>query len=278
MPSRLNKLSNLQQRIITGTIGALLMVCGVYYNAFTFGALFLTISILAQIEFYRLAKVDKHLPLVIMGTFIGAVLFIITFCYLSGFLPGRTYLLLFPLCTLIYFVKLYKREEKPFTNIAFTFLGIVYVALPLSLFQYVAFQHHIYQWQMVAGSLFLLWASDTGAYFAGTLFGKKKLFPRISPKKSWEGTIGGLVASMLIALLLSQIFVTISPWKWFIMSGLIVVAGTYGDLVESMLKRSISIKDSGSILPGHGGFLDRFDGLLLSTPYISTFLALSQGY
>jgi len=278
MTSPLSKLSNLQQRIITGIIGASIMVGGVYYNAYTFGLLFLAITILAQIEFYTLLKVDNHKPLVVLGTVIGTAVYGITFGFMTGLLPIISYLILFPLCTLIYFVKLYKTEEKPFTNIAFTFLGVLYVAVPFSLFQYVAFINLQYHWEMVAGSLFLLWASDTGAYFAGTYLGKHKLFPRVSPKKSWEGSLGGLIASMLVAWILAINFGTIAPYKWFVLSGLIVVAGTYGDLVESLFKRSIAIKDSGSILPGHGGFLDRFDGLLLSTPYISTFLALSQGY
>jgi len=276
MQSPLSKLSNMQQRIITGVIGATIMMSGIYYNAYSFGALFLAITVLAQIEFYRLARVDKHTPLMFLGTLIGAVLFIITFGYLNHLWGGIYFLILFPLCTLVYFTKLYQKEEKPFTQIAYTFLGVLYVALPFSLFEYVAFVNDSYEWQMVAGSLFLLWASDSGAYFAGTWFGKTKLFPRISPKKSWEGSLGGLITSLLVAYVLTIYFTNIAPYKWFIMSSLIVVAGTYGDLVESMLKRSIDIKDSGSILPGHGGFLDRFDGLLLSTPYISTFLVLSQ--
>jgi phosphatidate cytidylyltransferase len=127
---------------------------------------------------------------------------------------------------------------------------------------------------LVMGCLFLLWASDSGAYFAGTKFGKTKLFERVSPKKSWEGSMGGFAASMLVGVVLGRYFTSLPLWQWLVIGLIIVVAGTYGDLVESLFKRSIKIKDSGSIIPGHGGFLDRFDGLLLSVPFIVAFLKL----
>ena len=159
-------------------------------------------------------------------------------------------------------------------NIAYTFLGIIYVALPFALICVLSMVLGRYSWQIVLGCLFLLWASDTGAYFAGTNFGKTKLFERVSPKKSWEGSIGGFILAMFIAYILSIYFEDIEGWKWYVIGAIIVIAGTYGDLVESLFKRSIKIKDSGSVIPGHGGFLDRFDGLLLSVPFIIAFLKL----
>jgi phosphatidate cytidylyltransferase len=176
-----------------------------------------------------------------------------------------------------FFIKLYKSEdEKPFKNIAYTFLGVIYVALPFALIIILAFltPDFRFSWQRPLGCLFLLWASDTGAYFAGTKFGKTKLFERVSPKKSWEGSIGGFVAAMLVSFVLTQYFDDLEDWQWYVCGAIIVVAGTYGDLVESLFKRSIKIKDSASTIPGHGGFLDRFDGLLLSVPFIITFLKM----
>jgi phosphatidate cytidylyltransferase len=149
------------------------------------------------------------------------------------------------------------------------------VALPFALLTVLAFiQNETYDPQIVLGCLFLLWASDSGAYFAGTKFGKTKLFERVSPKKSWEGSIGGLIAAMIVAYVLSIYYTNFESWQWFGIGVIIVVAGTYGDLVESLFKRSINIKDSADTIPGHGGFLDRFDGLLLSIPFIITFLKL----
>lgn len=126
---------------------------------------------------------------------------------------------------------------------------------------------------MVLGYLYILWASDTGAYLAGRGFGKFKLFERISPKKTWEGSIGGLILSMITAFILSSYY-AMPGLNWYIIAGLIVVAGTLGDLTESMFKRSIGVKDSGNIMPGHGGFLDRFDGLLLSIPFVAACILL----
>ena len=180
------------------------------------------------------------------------------------------------MCALIFFIKLYKaKDEKPFKNIAYTFLGIIYVALPFALLTVLAFiQNDTYDPNIVLGCLFLLWASDSGAYFAGTKFGKTKLFERVSPKKSWEGSVGGLIAAMGVAYIISLYYTNYEPWQWFSIGFIIVVAGTYGDLVESLFKRSMNIKDSADTIPGHGGFLDRFDGLLLSIPFIITFLKL----
>lgn len=178
-------------------------------------------------------------------------------------------------------IKLYKKfERKPFTNIAFTFLGLFYVAVPFALLNIAAYENGIYNFQIMFGCLFILWASDTGAYFAGTLFGKRKLFERISPKKSWEGFAGGAILALAFAYGLPYFFEWIgvmsflTPNYWMIIGAIIIIGGTFGDLVESLLKRSIEIKDSGDSLPGHGGFLDRFDGLLISAPFIVAFLEI----
>jgi phosphatidate cytidylyltransferase len=172
-------------------------------------------------------------------------------------------------------IKLYKKfERKPFTNIAFTFLGIVYVAVPFVLLNVAVFRDGSYNYQVILGALLILWASDTGAYFAGTRFGKRKLFERISPKKTWEGFVGGAVLALIFAWGCSLYLHSLRPQDWIIVGVLIIVGGTFGDLIESLLKRSIEIKDSGDSLPGHGGFLDRFDGLLISAPFIAAYLKL----
>jgi len=120
----------------------------------------------------------------------------------------------------------------------------------------------------------MLWANDTGAYLSGRSFGKHKLFERISPNKTWEGFIGGILLAVVIALNLEHYFGALSKWEWVTMAVIIGVFGTLGDLVESMLKRSLGVKDSGNILPGHGGLLDRFDGLLMAAPLVFFFLLM----
>jgi phosphatidate cytidylyltransferase len=136
------------------------------------------------------------------------------------------------------------------------------------------FEDGVYHFEIIFGCLFILWASDTGAYFAGTFFGKRKLFERISPKKSWEGFFGGALLALVFAYGLSRYLDYLSVTQWFVIAVIIIVGGTFGDLIESLLKRSIEIKDSGTVLPGHGGFLDRFDGLLISTPFIVAYLEI----
>jgi phosphatidate cytidylyltransferase len=275
MNQKLQTMTNLQQRVIAAVIAVPFLIFCIVYSDWTFYGLFAVIAILAQLEFYKLLGLNGNEPLTYYGTFCGFVLVTVSFLIEKGLIPESNYYVLSPLMALIFFIKLYKaRDDKPFRNIAYTFLGVIYVALPFALLIILAFLTYKYSWQRPLGCLFLLWASDTGAYFAGTKFGKTKLFERVSPKKSWEGSVGGFIASMIVAFILSKYFLDLEPWQWLGCGAIIVVAGTYGDLVESLFKRSIKIKDSASTIPGHGGFLDRFDGLLLSIPFIITFLKL----
>ncbi|WP_026994364.1 phosphatidate cytidylyltransferase [Flectobacillus major] len=277
MKEKLQGMSNLQQRVIAAVVAIPFLLFCIIYSDWTFYGLFALISVLAQLEFYKLLGLDGNEPLTYYGTFCGFVLVTVTFLIEKGIVPYEDYYVLSPLMALIFFIKLYKADdEKPFKNIAYTFLGVIYVALPFALIIILAFltPDYRFSWQRPLGCLFLLWASDTGAYFAGTKFGKTKLFERVSPKKSWEGSVGGFLAAMGVASILAHYFNDLQDWQWYICGAIIVVAGTYGDLVESLFKRSIKIKDSASTIPGHGGFLDRFDGLLLSVPFIITFLKL----
>jgi phosphatidate cytidylyltransferase len=275
MKSPLDKLSNLQQRFIAAVLGVALILSAVLYSDWTFLLLFCAISVLTQLEFYKLLGLDGNQPLTYYGTMCGVFINVITFLIEKEVIDFQNYFLISPLVTMIFFIKLYKKSDlKPFQNIAFTFLGIIYVAIPFSLLSVLALRGGIYNYEIVLGSLFLLWATDVGAYFAGTYFGKRKLFERVSPKKSWEGAAGGVLFAALVAFTLGIYFKTHRPWEWYCIGALIVVSATLGDLVESLFKRSIAIKDSGSTIPGHGGFLDRFDGLLLSTPFIVTFVKI----
>ncbi len=261
--------------MITALIGAFVLIFCVVYSQWSYFAVFLFVTVVAQFEFYKLIEANGIVPLKYLGTTSGALIYILSFLVESNVLHSNWYYCIFPVVSLIYFIKLYKRdEENPFTNIGFTFLGILYIAVPFALLNIIAFSNGEYSYQFIVGPLFLLWASDTGAYFAGVNFGKTKLFERVSPKKSWEGSMGGAITSVLMAYVLSMYFLDMMLWQWMVVAGIIIIAGTYGDLVESLFKRSMEIKDSGTKLPGHGGFLDRFDGLLLSVPFIIIFFKL----
>ena len=272
----MNRYNNLTQRVIAGAVGSIAIIFGVYYSEWLFFALFFAICILTQLEFYNLVGLDGMVPLKTFGSLSGGIIFLMFFLVERGNLDDKYFFLVFPLVSGIYLIKLYKKnEEKPFSNIAITFLGILYVALPISLFNLAAYSSEgVYNYEIIIGIMLILWGSDTGAYFAGSRFGKRKLFKRISPKKSWEGSIGGAFLAILVAYFLSVNFFSLNPIQWYVISLIIIVSGTYGDLVESLFKRSIAIKDSGTSIPGHGGFLDRFDSLLLSMPFIIAYIKI----
>jgi phosphatidate cytidylyltransferase len=268
MRLHLDKYNNLTQRIITALVGAIVLIFASYYSEWTYFAVFFLLCCLTLLEFYTLAGLDGMLPLKFFGTMNGLLIFVLSFLIESGHLDKKFYFVIFPMLTFIFLIKLYKIEKKPFTNIAYTFLGILYIGLPFSLMNFIVFSNGSYNYQFIIGLLLLLWATDTGGYFAGVKFGKTKLFKRVSPKKTWEGMLGSFILAMIVATFLGMYFRNISPFDWYLIGFIIIIAATYGDLVESLFKRSIEIKDSGTVLPGHGGFLDRFDGLLLSMPFI----------
>lgn len=275
MTEAIRKYNNLTQRIITGLFGSAVIITCVCLGPWYYFAVFFLICFLSLLEFYTLAGFDGMVPQKALGILAGVIIFSLSFFIEMDILSYRYYFLIFPLISCVYIVKLYKKfERKPFTNIAFTFLGVFYVAIPFTLLNIAAFEFGEYNFEIIFGSLFILWATDTGAYFAGTLFGKRKLFERISPKKTWEGFIGGAILALIFAYGLSQFFELLTVTQWFIVGVIIIIGGTFGDLVESLLKRSIEIKDSGNALPGHGGFLDRFDGLLISAPFIVAYLEI----
>lgn len=271
----LQKYNNLTQRLITGILGSAAVITGVCFSEWTYFTLFFVLCGLAMHEFYKLVGLDGMVPQKTLGIAIGLLIFALTFFVEQETADPKYFFLVFPLASVVFMIKLYKKfERKPFTNIAFTFLGIFYIAMPLSLLNIAAYDDGKYNFEIILGSLLILWASDTGAYFAGTRFGKRKLFERISPKKSWEGFFGGAALALLITFIFTQYFHSLDNYQWYIIAILIIVGGTFGDLIESLLKRSIEIKDSGDVLPGHGGFLDRFDGLLISAPFIVAYLEI----
>lgn len=187
--------------------------------------------------------------------------------------------LLVPIVFTIFIIELYRNRPQPIPNIAYTLLGIIYVAVPITLLHELAYFKNLsfgdsYSYDILIGYFFVLWANDTGAYFVGRSLGRNKLFPRISPKKTWEGSMGGAVSGLAIGYLNSLLFPSISLELWLIIAAIVVLFGSLGDLVESLFKRSLDIKDSGKLLPGHGGVLDRFDGIFISAPMVYTFLKL----
>ncbi|HSZ26437.1 MAG TPA: phosphatidate cytidylyltransferase [Cytophagaceae bacterium] len=265
-------MSNLQQRLIVGIAGAAGIITGICLNQWSYFALFFIICFFSLREFHNLINSVGIQTNKVFGIFLGLLLFTITFLVTIGYLSSSVYLIFFALVFVLFLIELFQIHDKPFERTAFSFLAIVYTALPYALLNYAVLKSGQYNFQILLGILLLLWANDTGGYFGGRFLGKHKLYERISPKKTWEGSISGALLSLIISGILSYFFHDFSPVIWVGLSLIIIVAGSMGDLVESQLKRSLSIKDSGSSIPGHGGFLDRFDGLIVSIPFIVLYL------
>ena len=216
-------------------------------------------------------------------TVAGVYLFLAMAGYNSGLTPATVFIPY--LVSIIYLLvaELYLKAPNPINNWAYTMLSQLYIALPFSLLSVLVFRSNgseiVYTYLIPLSVFVFLWINDTGAYLCGSLLGRHKLFPRISPGKSWEGSIGGGLLVAAVALLIWHLTtlygyneLQLSAVEWVGLGLTIVVFGTWGDLVESLLKRTLGIKDSGNILPGHGGMLDRFDSSLLAIPATVVYL------
>lgn len=265
-------MSNLVQRTITGIIFLAVVIGSIFLSKISFFILFELIVIGAMYEFYSLAKKKKFNPQKIYGMVIGASVFAANYFFMDGLISSKVFLLTIPLLISIFIIELYRSTEQVFVNIGFTVLGVLYIAIPFTFANYVVFWTDQYSPNLLLGFLFLMWSYDTLAYVFGVSFGKHRLFERVSPKKSWEGFIGGSVSSIGIAYLVSLLFPELSFMHWAIVSLMVSLFGTYGDLVESSFKRNIDEKDSGSLLPGHGGILDRFDAVIFTLPLFYLYL------
>jgi phosphatidate cytidylyltransferase len=266
----------MKTRAITGFFFVIVMLASVLLGQYVFGIFYLLLSALALHEFYGLAKQSGIRPNQSAGIINGIFIYVIFALITSRDEPiyHKLAFLLTLTLSAVFFQELYKKSETPFTNIAYTIIGIIYAVLPFTFFHGLGYIGGTFNFHFPLAFLIMLWANDTGAYLSGRFFGRTKLFERHSPKKTWEGFIGGVLISAVAAYIIS-IWYRDLPWnRWVSMAVLIGCFGTLGDLVESMFKRSINVKDSGGILPGHGGLLDRFDGLLLSAPIVYAYLYL----
>jgi phosphatidate cytidylyltransferase len=269
--------NNLATRSLTAVFFVIVMVGSVLLGQTVFAVLFFIITVLSLNEFVSLVSDAELQPALWPTLIIGLITYSTLATHAMGLMPTEGILLIIPALFILFIIELWRNKKNPFTNIAISLIGVTYIALPFGLMMYFfdpVFVSGPLHYGIVIGFLFILWLNDTGAYFVGSLIGKHKLFERISPGKTWEGSLGGALFAMLTAWGLSFVFRQLDTTHWIILSIIIVITGSLGDLVESMLKRSLGIKDSGNILPGHGGLLDRFDAVLLSTPFVFVYLAL----
>ena len=272
-------MKNFIQRAITGLIFVAVLISCIIGSPLSFGVLFCIISAMATAEFCNLMNQQEGVKMNRNICVLGSMTLFLCFFY-YGMNPAQTGIFIPYLIIIIYLMisELYLKKEHPLNSWAYAMLSQIYVGLPFALLNVLAFQSN----GIGSGSeyLFILplsifgfnWINDTGAYCTGMLLGKHPLFKRISPKKSWEGSIGGATLSVAASSALAHFFPIMSTAAWVGMSLVVVVFGTWGDLTESLMKRHLGIKDSGNILPGHGGMLDRFDSAIMAIPAAVVYL------
>lgn len=276
--------NNFIQRAITGIIFVGVLIGCILGGSISFSLLFALITALTIHEFGNIVSKQPDVEINKPICMLAGVFLFFGFAYLSV-MPGQTEILIPYLFLIIYLLvsELYLKKKNPLNNWAYAMMSQIYIALSFAMLNVLAY-HSIgnegelsnYQVQynpILPLSIFIFtWINDTGAYCTGMLFGKHRLFERISPKKSWEGSIGGGVFSIIAAIVMAHYFPFMPISIWIGLALTVVIFGTLGDLTESLLKRTIGIKDSGNILPGHGGMLDRFDSTLMAVPAAVVYL------
>jgi len=265
-------LKELHTRTIWGFLFATVLTASILWGPLSFAILFLIISGFALREFYILCRVAGYSPQLYPGLIAGALLFILSFLTAQQQINYNAFYYMLPVIYAFPVYELFRKKKDPVANLALTVFGLVYVTIPFALLNSLAFSEIDglvkYHYELLISLFIFVWASDSGAYILGVRFGRHRLFERISPKKSWEGLMGGIFTALIAAWMLTLIFPHYPLHLLVVMAILVVIAGTVGDLIESMIKRSIGVKDSGKFMPGHGGLLDRFDSILLASPVI----------
>ena len=277
-----DKLKNMTIRAITGTIFvAAVVTCFLRPEAMMF--LFALVTALSVWEFTGLVNNSGDVRVNrFICTVAGVYLFLAFAGFCSGITPAAVFIPYLLTVVYLFISELYTKAPNPINNWAYTMLSQMYIALPFSMINVVAFHStgdaHVYDYLLPLSIFIFLWTNDTGAYISGSLLGRHKLFPRVSPGKSWEGSIGGGLLVLAVAALVGYLANssegghTLSIPAWMGLGLVVVFFGTWGDLVESLFKRTLGIKDSGNILPGHGGMLDRFDSSLMAFPAAVVYL------
>lgn len=265
-------------RTITGIILVLVMLTAIIASRYSFAILFLIILITGIIEFSGLFRQSDVKPNLFLALTVSIILFVISFLIAQKLIEVKYILGILPFFLIIMAAELYRKKERPVENIAVTIFSIIYLAIPLSLINFLVFPEifhaNTYTPKLLIALFSLIWIYDSGAYLVGVSIGKHRLFERISPKKSWEGAIGGTIIALTGSYFIAGFIPEIKLIHWIAISILTVVSATFGDLTESMFKRYFGIKDSGNILPGHGGVLDRFDSLFFAAPAVVMYLKL----
>lgn len=268
-------LSNLQTRIITGICFGSILIGGTLISEFILCGIGLFVMFVGLFEFNKIQhklSIKPNIPFMAIANLLvfGACIYFQLTEIMLGISKNDVFwfsVILLSCVFLLFISELFRTSEKPIENIATSLLSLFYIGIPCGLLVTISIGNEgdYLPWNVLY-LFFFIWASDTGAYFSGRALGRHKLFERISPNKTIEGFIGGLIASALVGIAAHHFLGGISLISWMCIGAFVSITSTLGDLFESMLKRQSDVKDSGNILPGHGGILDRFDSTLISAP------------
>ncbi len=274
-------MKNFFVRTLTGIAFVAVCLTMILINQWAFLAFLIIADIWLKIEFFRIVKHDSAKTLSFTSIFVGILLLIINFVFINFEITNKIFAIALVPIFIIFVEELFSKHENPIRNIAFSLLSLIYISLPLLLAQSLSFRVSVnneieFSPQILLGILVLIWVFDSMAYVVGVPFGKHRLFERVSPKKSWEGTIGASVFTLLAAFFMPYFISFITPTDWIVIAVIVIVFGTLGDLIESLFKRSISLKDSGNTLPGHGGLLDRLDSFIFVIPWVYVYFVLRE--
>lgn len=277
-------IKTLGTRALTALVFVVLLLSCLLWNYYSFTVFFFVVALLGLQEFYKLSENLQARPYKIVGT-LSAVCLYASFVK-SGSLPvsGLTFDLRPVFLTLIPFVillaALFDKGQAPIQNALHTLLAIIYAVFPFALLHNLVtpdvagIDPSYFEPKLLLGVILLIWGNDTFAYLGGSLFGKHKMIERISPGKTWEGTITGIVLSFAASFLFEDLLLKTNTFLWPVLGVLVPVLATFGDLIESLIKRQAGVKDTGNLMPGHGGILDRFDSLIFVTPFVFVILKL----
>jgi len=270
-------LKNLLIRSLSGLVYLAALLGGMLYNQYSFMFVFTLIAAICAMEFTTmLKKLYPDFNIYFVNFSIPALSVFSFFCF-SGFIPMYFISAILFMVPLVFLRQLYNPSPNPFIQIGLQLMGWLYLAIPFTFVYFMVFNPftgYRYDATLIIGFFIMLWTNDTFAYLFGRFFGRNKLFKSVSPKKTWEGYIGGTLATFTSAFFIANHSNMMHMVHWLVIAGIVSTFGAWGDLVESLFKRAAGVKDSGSIMPGHGGLLDRFDSVIFSVPIVVLYLYL----
>ncbi|MDR1516773.1 MAG: phosphatidate cytidylyltransferase [Dysgonamonadaceae bacterium] len=276
-------IKNLLTRTGTGIIYILIIFAGIFGGKYLFIAVFGLITFRALFEFYRM--VEKSTEYAISKAFnivSGAVIFGTVYLYLEGICVYALRAFLLAYVLVLFVSAIFFKRGNILNNVIYSAFGQIYITLPISMLMLISYRYNTtldnFHFVFIFAIFLFIWINDTAAYLVGSLLGRHKLIERISPKKTVEGFIGGIAFCVGAALLFARFFPEYPAWFWIVFGLITALFGTVGDLFESLIKRSYDVKDSGHIIPGHGGVLDRIDSLLVAIPAVYLYLMLVPNF